>query len=70
MSLTVEIASVPDRDNVVAEIWQGDNMVAEMQRADDGRFVLEIYANRDSNSWAFDLYDWLTVLAEAQKRLT
>lgn len=45
-------------------------MAAEMQRADDGRFVLEIYANGDSDPWAFDLHDWLTALAEAQKRLT
>ncbi len=69
MSLTIEIASVPDRDDVVAEIWQDNNMVAEMRRAIDGRFTLEIYANQGHNSWVFDLQEWLAALAEARKRL-
>lgn len=69
MSFTVEIASVPDRDDLVAEIWQQDEMVAEIQRAPDGRFLLELYPCRNQKPWSFDLQDWMTALSEAQTRL-
>src|SRR5260221_74409 len=36
MSFVVELASSPDRDELVAEIWWSDQMVAEVRRASDG----------------------------------
>ena len=60
MSFTVEIASVLDRDDLVAEIWLGDAIVAELHR-DNG--------NESGQPWCFDLSDWLAVLSEAQRKL-
>jgi hypothetical protein len=69
MSLVVEIASVPDRDEVVAEIWHNNEMVAEVQRTTSGGFRLEIYPTESGEPWSFDLEDWLSALSEAQRRL-
>lgn len=69
MSFTIEIASVPDRDDVVAEIWWGDAMVAEMHRAASGELQLDIYPTESHDPWSFDLKSWLTALVEAQQKL-
>lgn len=69
MNLTIELASVPDRDDLIAEIWHEDEMVAEIQRVPDGRFVLELYPSPNQKPWSFDLEDWMTALAEAQRCL-
>ncbi|MCI0917270.1 hypothetical protein JNA64_08845 [Pseudomonas stutzeri] len=69
MSLRVEIASVPDRDDLIAEIWQEDEMVAEIQRSPDGRFVLELYSSPGQRPWSLDFECWMTALFEAKRRL-
>ena len=69
MNLKVEITSVSDRDDLVAEIWQEDEMVAEIQRVPGGRFVLEPYPSPNQKPWSFDLESWMTALSEAQRRL-
>lgn len=69
MTFTIEIASVPDRDDVVAEIWSGDAMVAELHRGTSGGVEIEIYATESHDPWSFDLASWLAVLAEAQRKL-
>lgn len=68
MSFVIEIASVPDRDEVVAEIWYNDEMVAEM-RQDNGETILEIYGKESGAPWSFKLQEWLRALDEAEKRL-
>ncbi len=56
MIFTIEIASVPDRDDLVAEIWDGSEMVAEVHRSStSSKFEVEIYNNLHSNSWSFDI---------------
>ena len=69
MNFTIEIASVPDRDDVVAEIWWGDAMVAELNRGITGGVEIEIYATESRDPWSFDLASWLAALAEAQRKL-
>lgn len=69
MKLSVQIASVPDREGVVAEIWMGDEMIGEVQGSDEGEFVLEIYARADGCPWRLSLDDWLDALAEAREQL-
>lgn len=69
MNFTIEIASVPDRDDVVAEIWWGDAMVAELHRGASGGVAIEIYPAESYAPWSFDLASWLAVLAEAQRKL-
>lgn len=38
----IELSSVPDRENLVAEIWYGEKMIAEVNK-ESGRFVIEFY---------------------------
>jgi hypothetical protein len=68
MNFTIEIASVPDRDDVVAEVWWGEAMVAELQRGATGGVEIEIYPTKSHDPWSFDLASWLAVLAEAQRK--
>ena len=68
MSFTVEIASVSDRDDLVAEIWLNGAMVAELHR-DEGKFKIDIYPNESRQPWCFELSDWVAVLSEAQRKL-
>lgn len=70
MNFTIEIVSVPDRDDVVAEVWWGNDMVAEMRRAENGEFLLDIYPMESHAPWSFELNRWLTALAEAQQKLS
>jgi len=69
MKLTVQIASVPDRDDVVAELWQGSDMVGEVQRTVVGQFMLEIYAKQGGAPWQINPDDLLAALTEAKKLL-
>lgn len=39
----VEIASVPDRENLVAEIWYGDHLIAEINQESED-LEIEIYS--------------------------
>jgi hypothetical protein len=69
MSFTIEIVSVPDRDGLVAEVWFGDAMVAELQRSVRGELRLEIYPSESQQPWSFDLHAWMAALQDAERRL-
>lgn len=69
MSFFVDIASVPDRHEVVAEIWHKHQMVAEVRKATDATLVLELYPAETCGPWSFDLEEWLAALYEAKRRL-
>jgi hypothetical protein len=43
MSLMVQLANVPDRDELVAEIWGNNQMVAEIRRGSDGERYIDLY---------------------------
>ncbi|SFW77624.1 hypothetical protein SAMN02927921_04251 [Sinomicrobium oceani] len=38
----IQIASVPDRENLVAEIWLGDDLICEINN-ENGHFEIEFY---------------------------
>ena len=42
-TLTITVASVPDRENLVAEIWLGSHQVAEVH-AEDGEVMAQVYS--------------------------
>lgn len=69
MKFVIQIASVPDRDRAVAEIWFGEAMVAELHVVPDGTFELDIFARESSGPWFFDLESWLTALVDARSAL-
>ena len=66
--LTVSIASVPDRDEVVAELWEGDVQVGELAHV-GGRLILQLYAGPRSSGWEFDYGEFVRAIGEMQHRL-
>lgn len=66
--VTVTIASPPDRDNLVAEIWVGDEMWAEVS-TDHGYPTLEVYPKPSGHPWLFKLEDVENALRTARDKL-
>lgn len=66
--ITIDIASPPDREKLVAmllieaEQWAGINQERE-------RLQLELYPRRDGKPWVIDFEDALASLSEARCRL-
>lgn len=64
---SIEVASVPDRDQLVAELWIGTEQVAELSQ--DGRtLILELYASRGGH-WAFDFEKFVAAVSAMKERL-
>lgn len=66
---TIEVASVPDRDSWIAEIWNGEDLIAEISRDDEGVPLLELYVPQGSSVVRVDMREFLGALAEAQAKL-
>lgn len=66
--MRVEVASPPDREQLVAPILVGNEQWAEVNQETD-RLQIEIYPRRDGSPWVFDLEEVLQSLAEASRRL-
>jgi hypothetical protein len=49
-TLSLQFATAPDREKEVAEIWFGDELVAELNQ-ESGTLALEIYPKRDQQPW-------------------
>lgn len=65
--LTIEIASPPDRENLVAEIWQNDQMIAEINKEGE-IFELVIFAtNPEGIKLKYD--DFVDILKRAKRKL-
>ncbi|MBG6130182.1 hypothetical protein IWQ47_001735 [Aquimarina sp. EL_43] len=61
------ITSPPDREQLVAEIWQGDTMIAELNQENKERLELEIYSNEKKLSLNYN--DFTEVLKIAKEKL-
>ncbi|MBN9352311.1 MAG: hypothetical protein J0H55_16650 [Chitinophagaceae bacterium] len=61
----IEIASVPDRNNLVAEIWFGDTLIAEISQ-EEKKLEIEIYNEKGQK---FLLEDYLSAINEAASKL-
>ena len=61
----IELSSVPDRENLVAEIWYEKKMVAEVNKETE-KFVIEIYLDEKIS---FMLDEFLEVLENAKRRI-
>jgi len=69
MSFVVEVASPPDRDDLVAEIWWNDQQVAEVRQSRDGSRYIELYPSPSGIPWSFRVEDWLNAVRAAEARL-
>jgi hypothetical protein len=61
----VELSSVPDRENLVAEIWYEKKMVAEVNKETE-KFVIEFCLDEKKS---FMLDEFLEVLENAKRRI-
>ena len=64
----ITIASVPDMDNLVAEIWFQNYMVAEVNQ-EAGINVRFFSPNQNKDNIEINLDDLIKVLIEAKERL-
>ena len=64
----IEIASVSDRDECVAEVWYGDELFAELRQEPDGIYV-QLYVPPSRVRWDLPIEDVIAVLNTARERL-
>jgi len=69
-TLKVQIASVSDREGLVAEIWCGDYQLAELSYENEV-FLLEIYPNLQSKDgrWSIEFDNFIDVMNELKDKL-
>jgi hypothetical protein len=68
-NIRITIASPPDREKLVAEIFFGNEQWAELNQEEDD-LRLEIYPKQDGRPWLISLQDAVRALDEAKDRLT
>ena len=61
----IELSSVPDRENLVAEIWYEKKMIAEVNKETE-KFVIEFCLDEKKS---FMLDEFLEVLENAKRRI-
>lgn len=67
MSLRIILAGVPDRENLVFEIWDDDSQVAEVSFEND-ETALEIYPKPGGGPWILDFADFRAKIQEIVDR--
>ncbi len=68
MTIKIQIASLPDRENVVAELWVGNVQVAEVSK-EDGPLRVELYSPPGANHLDLPLDEFLDALQRAKENL-
>jgi hypothetical protein len=66
--MSVDIASPPDREKLVAEVFYNHAKWAEISRQ-SGRLTLELYPRQDGKPWSFGYDEAIKTLVCARKRL-
>ena len=67
-SFRITLASPPDRDQLVAEVFVGSEQIAELN-TQTGLVTVEIYPRQDGSPWLLDCTQLVQVLTEAKGRL-
>ncbi|WP_205205194.1 hypothetical protein [Azonexus hydrophilus] len=67
--LKLQVASLPDKENVVSEVWFGNDQVAEVSNEDGQTIQIEIFSPPGRSVWSFDLDAFEVILAEAKSSL-
>ncbi|MBB5418037.1 hypothetical protein QF000_003829 [Paraburkholderia atlantica] len=68
-TLSAQIASVSDRENLVFEIWYGGRQVAEISKEPNQDYAIEIFPAADGKSWHLDLSEFNALLNQGIKEL-
>jgi len=67
-TLTIELASVPDRDDLVAELWQGTALIAEV-RWEEQMLRVQLYPSEAGHPFDVPYEDLVAALLTAKARL-
>ena len=67
-ALRVVLASVPHHEDLVAEIWLGDELLAEVF-VDHGELRTRLYPRADSAHWVLVYEDFIASLRRAREAL-
>lgn len=65
---TIEVTSVTDRDDLVAEVWFGRELLAEIHY-EAGQACLQVYNAPTGKSWELPLDEFQDALRQARERL-
>ena len=68
--LTAVVASVPDRDNVVYEIYYGRDQVVEISNELESGLQIEIFAPHDGGSWQLNFNEFRELIEQAEKNIS
>ncbi|MBX8547548.1 hypothetical protein K5D53_23240 [Pseudomonas cichorii] len=63
------ISSPPDRENLVFEIWLGDDQLAEVSHEPGRSVEIEIYPPADGRAWVFEYEEFMAMLNQAKNNL-
>lgn len=66
--LRIQVSSPPDREHLVAEVFLGDEQLAEVNR-ETGPFSVELYPRRDGQPWSVPLGGLLEALKVAADKI-
>ena len=66
--MEIKITSVPDRKNLVAELWYDKVMWAEISQ-EESKSMLEIYPHPMGKQWIFKFSEVLEFLQQAKRKL-
>lgn len=67
-TLTIELASVPDREDLLAEIWLGTALIAEVRR-DEQMLRVQLYPSETGHPFDIPYEDLEAALVTAKARL-
>ncbi|CAX59724.1 hypothetical protein ABEI05_00550 [Erwinia billingiae] len=68
--LHAQIASLPDRENVVYEIYLGTDQVAEVSNEPDTGMRIEIFNCQHANSWDLDFNEFNILVEQSKKNIS
>ncbi|WP_115560881.1 hypothetical protein [Xanthomonas arboricola] len=67
MKINLEIASVPDREGLVVELWRDNYLLAEVSKCEIRKeYVLEIYSSTEGGKLIVDLDVFSLALSKAK----
>lgn len=64
----IQITSTPEHEECLAEVWQGEEMLADLRHEATG-VALRLFPRRNGSAWDFTMDDFLAVLAHAREVL-
>ncbi|KOY60303.1 hypothetical protein [Photorhabdus heterorhabditis] len=67
--LTAQIASLPDRENVVYEIFWGTDQVAEVSNEPEYGMRIEIFSCPHGGIWNFDFREFRALVEQVEKNI-